>query len=88
MLSFDTFDIQNVVKNGVPLLASPGKEFEEDAIDPTLDSKEKLALQKKQLKQRLGLGTEFMDGGYFTFLKIGNLLLVNAPIAYTKSGLF
>ena len=72
MLSFASFDIQNVVKNGVPLLSSPGKEFEEDEVDLTLDPKERIAKQKLQLKQKLGLGTEFMDGTYFLLLTRSN----------------
>ena len=65
MLSFDSFDIANVVQNGVPLLASPGKEFEledKQLSQQGLDPKQRLALQRKQLQQRLGLGTEFLDG--------------------------
>jgi TATA-binding protein-associated factor len=65
MLSFESFDIKNVVKNGVPLLASPGKEFEledKQLNQHGLDPKQRLALQRKQLQQRLGLGTEFLDG--------------------------
>lgn len=63
MLSFASFDMGSVVKNGAPLLASPGKEFEdEDDGLSGLDPKERIARQKKQLKQKLGLGTEFMDG--------------------------
>ena len=64
MLDYKTFDIENVVKNGVPLLSSPGKEFEEEILDASLDPKERLDLQRKQLKQKLGLGTEFMDGTF------------------------
>ena len=65
MLSFESFDIANVVKNGVHLLSSPGKEFEleEKQLNQLgLDPKQRLALQRRQLQQRLGLGTEFMDG--------------------------
>ena len=63
MLDFNEFDISNVVKNGVALLASPGKEFEE--VLHSVDPKERIALQKKQLKQKLGIGTEFMDMDFF-----------------------
>lgn len=62
LYAFDRFDIENVVKRGSPLLASAGKEFDMDVGD--MDPKERIALQKKQLKQKLGLGTEFMDGGF------------------------
>ncbi|KAJ3219779.1 btaf1 RNA polymerase II, B-TFIID transcription factor-associated, 170kDa [Dinochytrium kinnereticum] len=64
-LTFDSFDISTVLKCGVPLLASAGKEFDE--IDfGSMDPRERIALQKKQLKQRLGLGTEFMDLDFFS----------------------
>ncbi len=60
LLRFDKFDIETVVKNGAPLVASAGKEFDSDLSD--MDPKDRIAFQKKQLKQKLGLGTEFMDG--------------------------
>jgi TATA-binding protein-associated factor len=62
-LDFTSFDIYTVLKNGALLLASEGKEFD---FDPTLDPKERLVLQKKQIAQKLGLGTEFMDFDFFT----------------------
>ncbi|KND04710.1 DNA-binding ATPase [Spizellomyces punctatus DAOM BR117] len=58
LLRFESFDIGNVVKNGAPLLASAGREFDIDHSD--MDPKERIALQKKELKKRLGMGTEFM----------------------------
>lgn len=60
LLTFDTLDINRVLQNGCPLLSSAGKEFDADLSD--LDPKERLAIQKKRLKERLGLGTQFMDG--------------------------
>ncbi|KAJ3082442.1 btaf1 RNA polymerase II, B-TFIID transcription factor-associated, 170kDa, partial [Quaeritorhiza haematococci] len=64
LLCFDNFDIETVVKNGSPLVASAGKEFDLDLSE--MDPKERMALQKKNLKQRLGLGTEFMDGEWYS----------------------
>ncbi|KAI8824493.1 SNF2 family N-terminal domain-containing protein [Fimicolochytrium jonesii] len=58
MLTFDTFDIGNVVNNGAPLLSSAGKEFDVDFGG--LDPKERIALQKKELKNRLGLGSDHL----------------------------
>ncbi|KAJ3280842.1 btaf1 RNA polymerase II, B-TFIID transcription factor-associated, 170kDa [Borealophlyctis nickersoniae] len=63
LYTFSHFDIENVVKNGLPLLASAGEEFDLDTAD--MDPKERVAAQKKMLKQRLGLGTDFMDVDFF-----------------------
>ena len=59
-LNFDTFDINLVVKNGTLLVASSGAEFEADLFDESLSSKDRLALQKKHIKKRLGLGMDMM----------------------------
>lgn len=59
LLNFSSLDISNVVQSGSFLLASSGKEF--DATFSNLDPRERILLQKKQLKERLGIGTEFMD---------------------------
>ncbi|KAJ3392307.1 TATA-binding protein-associated factor mot1 [Lobulomyces angularis] len=64
LFNFESFDIESVVKNGAHLVASAGKEFDAGIAD--MDPKERIALQKKQLKQKLGLGTEFMDVDFFT----------------------
>ncbi|KAJ3008486.1 TATA-binding protein-associated factor mot1 [Thoreauomyces humboldtii] len=58
MLTFDSFDVTNVVKNGAPLLASAGKEF--DADHSNLDPRERIALQKRELKTRLGMGSDYL----------------------------
>jgi TATA-binding protein-associated factor len=60
LLSFNILDLNVVLENGKPLLASAGKEFDVDFTG--LDPKQRLALQKKQLIQQLGLGMQFMDG--------------------------
>ncbi|CAG8754765.1 1141_t:CDS:2, partial [Acaulospora morrowiae] len=57
--SFDNFDIKNVLQNGKPLLGSAGKEYDLDLSD--LDPAQRIALQHKNLRERLGLGGEFMD---------------------------
>eukprot|EP01132_Coremiostelium_polycephalum_P001343 gene1343-1696_t len=54
-LQFDTFDINKVINNGAPLLASGGQEFDLGEIDPNSDPKEQLLKQKKLLRKRLGL---------------------------------
>ncbi|KAI8915574.1 SNF2 family N-terminal domain-containing protein [Gorgonomyces haynaldii] len=62
-LRFSSFNITQVVDRGEPLVASQGKEFDVDLSD--MDPKERLALQKKRLRERLGLGTQFMDVDFF-----------------------
>ncbi|CAG8524478.1 17028_t:CDS:10, partial [Acaulospora colombiana] len=57
--SFDNFDITIVLQNGKPLLGSAGKEYDLDLSE--LDPAQRLALQHKNLRERLGLGGEFMD---------------------------
>jgi TATA-binding protein-associated factor len=59
LLDFDEFDITTVLKNGAILLASEGSEFDLDLSH--VDPKERVQLQKKQIKQKLGLGSEFID---------------------------
>jgi TATA-binding protein-associated factor len=63
LLSFNTMDIDIVLERGQPLLSSAGKEFDADLSE--MDPKERLALQKKQLRERLGLATQFMDVDFF-----------------------
>ncbi|KAI8830148.1 hypothetical protein BC829DRAFT_426554 [Chytridium lagenaria] len=77
-LSFETFDISTVLKCGAPLLASAGKEFDEHDYG-SMDPRERIALQKKQLKQRLGLGTEFMDLDFFSEADLKNDVKKNIP---------
>lgn len=62
-LSFDSFNISNVFENGEILVASQGKEFDADLQD--MDPKERLHIQKKKLKERLGLGAQFIDVDFF-----------------------
>eukprot|EP00873_Tetraselmis_striata_P035112 jgi/Tetstr1/455376/TSEL_042208.t1 len=63
--SFHTFDLQQVLDKGTPMLASGGQEF--DAWQEELaraTPAERLARQRKNLKSRLGLGAgsdSFMD---------------------------
>ncbi|CAJ0752198.1 15832_t:CDS:10 [Entrophospora sp. SA101] len=66
--SFDNFDISNVIQNGKTLLGSAGKEYDLDLSD--LDPAQRLAFQHKNLKERLGLGGEFMDVDIFDDIDI------------------
>lgn len=52
-LSFETYDVDKVIKNGMKLLASSGKEFD---MEITGTSRERMQQQKKNLKKRLGIG--------------------------------
>jgi len=61
-LTFATFDLSSVLVHGKLLLGSAGKEYDIDMSDMT--PQERLALQRKNLKERLGLGSQFMDGNY------------------------
>lgn len=60
MLKFSTFDISQVLKQGRPLLASGGEEYDDDGSlssqGASLTQAEALARQKANLKARLGLG--------------------------------
>ncbi|RUS21143.1 hypothetical protein BC937DRAFT_93516 [Endogone sp. FLAS-F59071] len=58
-LSFKNFDIASVLTNGKTLLGSAGKEYDIDMSDMT--PAERLALQRKNLHERLGLDSQFMD---------------------------
>ncbi|KAK9476188.1 hypothetical protein V1514DRAFT_199606 [Lipomyces japonicus] len=59
LLSFNSFDISLVLKNGKKLLGSGGKEYDFNLAD--LDPADRLALQKRSVTARLGLGGEYMD---------------------------
>ncbi|CAG8530565.1 8145_t:CDS:10 [Ambispora leptoticha] len=61
--SFDNFDIANVLQGGKLLLGSAGKEYDFDLSE--LDPAVRLALQRKNLSERLGLGSQFMDVDLF-----------------------
>ncbi|KAG4302539.1 hypothetical protein PCANB_001114 [Pneumocystis canis] len=64
VFSFETFDISLVIKNGRKLLGSDGKEYDFDSSD--IFSEENIALQKKNLISRLGLGGEYVDDNLVT----------------------
>lgn len=64
LMAFDSFAISRVVERGVLLLSSQGKEFD-DALLSITDAKERLVEQRRRLKERLGLGTQFMDVDFF-----------------------
>lgn len=59
-LRFNQFDLASVLQHGKLLLGSAGKEYDIDFSDMT--PQERLELQRRNLKQRLGLASQFMDG--------------------------
>ncbi|KAG2237713.1 hypothetical protein INT48_009651, partial [Thamnidium elegans] len=58
-LQFDQFDLASVLQHGKLLLGSAGKEYDIDFSDMT--PQERLELQRRNLRERLGLGHQFMD---------------------------
>ncbi|ORX49409.1 hypothetical protein DM01DRAFT_355501 [Hesseltinella vesiculosa] len=58
-LSFAQFDLASVLHHGKLLLGSAGKEYDIDLSDMTPE--ERLAMQRRNLRERLGLGSQFMD---------------------------
>ena len=58
-LQLDTLDIGSILKFGKKLLGSAGKEY--DYALASLDPAARLALQKKSLSARLGLGGEYIE---------------------------
>ncbi|ORY95444.1 hypothetical protein BCR43DRAFT_301359 [Syncephalastrum racemosum] len=58
-LGFDQFDLASVITHGKLLLGSAGKEYDIDLSD--MSPQERLELQRKNLKERLGLTSQFMD---------------------------
>ena len=59
-LQFSQFDLASVLQHGKLLLGSAGKEYDIDFSDMT--PQERLELQRRNLKERLGLASQFMDG--------------------------
>ncbi|KAI9270458.1 hypothetical protein BDA99DRAFT_557285 [Phascolomyces articulosus] len=58
-LAFAQFDLTSVLAHGKLLLGSAGKEYDIDFSDMT--PQERLELQRRNLKERLGLTSQFMD---------------------------
>lgn len=54
-LRLEQFDIQKVLENSTYLMASEGKEYDLEEDLGTVDMKERLAKQRQQLNERLGL---------------------------------
>ncbi|KAJ2766176.1 TATA-binding protein-associated factor mot1, partial [Coemansia nantahalensis] len=59
LLSFAQFDVDSVIRRGRLLLGSAGREYEDDGLQG-LDAQARIAVQRAQIKKRLGLGADFM----------------------------
>ncbi|KAI9288630.1 hypothetical protein BC943DRAFT_288000 [Umbelopsis sp. AD052] len=78
-LSFATFDLSSVLVHGKLLLGSAGKEYDIDMSDMT--PQERLALQRKNLKERLGLGSQFMDVDLLDDFDVSSEAIKDTPSA-------
>ncbi|KAI8070902.1 hypothetical protein BC940DRAFT_294717 [Gongronella butleri] len=58
-LTFAQFDLASVLHHGKPLLGSAGKEYDMDLLD--MKPHERLEMQRRNLRERLGLASQFMD---------------------------
>ncbi|CAO3582227.1 unnamed protein product [Absidia cylindrospora] len=58
-LRFNQFNLASVLQHGKTLLGSAGKEYDIDLSDMT--PQERLEMQRRNLRERLGLGSQFMD---------------------------
>lgn len=77
-LQFAQFDLASVLQHGKLLLGSAGKEYDIDFSDMT--PQERLELQRRNLKERLGLASQFMDGTLFFSIV---LLVLNGFFPYS-----
>ncbi|KAJ2754387.1 TATA-binding protein-associated factor mot1 [Coemansia pectinata] len=59
LLTFAQYNVDSVIRNGRLLLGSAGKEYD-DGLEG-LDAQARMALQRAQMKKRLGIGAQFLD---------------------------
>ena len=62
LFSFGNPTLAHILERGKPLLASAGREFDLELAQDTLSPKERIAIQRRQLKERLGFVDESMVG--------------------------
>jgi hypothetical protein len=60
-LKLQEFEMTRVLTHGQWLAASKGTEFD-ILIDPNVTPKQRLAIQRKMIHEKLGIGTEFLQG--------------------------
>ncbi|KAF1805764.1 hypothetical protein FB192DRAFT_1276263 [Mucor lusitanicus] len=82
-LRFSQFDLASVLQHGKLLLGSAGKEYDIDFSDMT--PQERLELQRRNLKERLGLASQFMDVDLVDDADLDNNKTNQATKAVTKS---
>lgn len=59
LLSFKNFDLKNVLRHGGKLVGSAGQEYDDPFQD--LDPVARLKYQKQNLKNKLGMGSQYLD---------------------------
>ncbi|KAJ2693826.1 TATA-binding protein-associated factor mot1 [Coemansia sp. IMI 209128] len=69
LLTFAQYDVDSVIRNGRLLLGSAGKEYD-DGLEG-LDAQARMAIQKAQMKKRLGIGAQFLDEDLLDDIDLG-----------------
>ncbi|WIA33345.1 hypothetical protein OEZ86_006482 [Tetradesmus obliquus] len=84
------FDLDRVLRKGQPLLASGGQEY--DVVDSSLPLAERVAKQRQQMRERLGLGKGFGGKGLDDVMNTDELVgeedieaALEAPVARPRS---
>ncbi|KAJ1994791.1 TATA-binding protein-associated factor mot1 [Coemansia sp. RSA 1358] len=70
LLTFEQFNVDSVIKHGRLLLGSAGCEYEDDGL-AGLDPQARIAVQRAQMKKRLGLGAQFLDDDLLDDIDLG-----------------
>ncbi|KAJ2722375.1 TATA-binding protein-associated factor mot1 [Coemansia sp. Benny D115] len=73
LLTFAQFNVDSVIRHGRLLLASAGREYEEDGLQG-LDPKARVAAQRAQMRKRLGIGAEFLGDDLLADEDVGGLV--------------
>ncbi|KAJ2111390.1 TATA-binding protein-associated factor mot1, partial [Coemansia sp. RSA 922] len=79
LLTFGQYNVDSVIRNGRLLLGSAGKEYD-DGLEG-LDAQARMALQRAQMKKRLGIGAQFLDVDLLDDVDLG---ADNPPVVETK----
>ncbi|PVV03975.1 hypothetical protein BB560_001531 [Smittium megazygosporum] len=74
-LDFKHYNVDSVLSNGKPLLASAGDEFDYEDSESLIGSAD-LAKQKRMLSERLGLTLKFVDSD---FIDVDDFIVHNPP---------
>ncbi|KAJ1905795.1 TATA-binding protein-associated factor mot1, partial [Coemansia sp. S17] len=79
LLTFGQYNVDSVIRNGRLLLGSAGKEYD-DGLEG-LDAQARMALQRAQMKKRLGIGAQFLDVDLLDDVDLG---ADNPPVVEAK----